>query len=51
MRELFAKQAAEIIEWGLAGQGTGLDLPSIPDNDPRELVEAYQLLTGRQLPD
>ena len=46
-----SEHAAEIIEWALAGQGTGLDLPSIPDNDPRQLVESYQLLTGRPLPD
>ena len=46
-----SEHAAEILEWALAGQGTGTDLPSIPDNDPRRLAEAYQLLTGRPLPD
>ena len=46
-----SEHAAEIVEWALAGQGTGTELPSIPDNDPRELAETYQLLTGRPLPD
>src|SRR5262245_12993765 len=45
------EHAAEIIEWALAGQGSGIDLPSIPDNDPSGLAEGYQLLTGRPLPD
>ena len=46
-----SEQAAEVVEWALAGQGTGMDLPSIPDNEPGQLVVAYQLLTGRPLPD
>jgi len=46
-----SEQAAEIVEWALAGQGTGTELPSIPHNDPPQLAEAYELLTGRQLPD
>ena len=45
-----SEQAAEIIEWALAGQGTGTDLPSIPDNAPVELAVAYEMLTGRALP-
>jgi hypothetical protein len=46
-----SEHAAEIIEWALAGQGGGTELPSIPDNDPQQLAEAYRLLTGRPLPD
>ena len=46
-----SEQAAEIVEWALDGHGTGMDLPSIPDNDPGQLVVAYRLLTGRPLPD
>ncbi|MET1011641.1 MAG: hypothetical protein ABWY83_04625 [Actinomycetota bacterium] len=46
-----SEQAAEIVEWALAGQGTGTELPSIPHNDPPQLAEAYELLTGRPLPD
>jgi hypothetical protein len=46
-----SEHAAEIVEWALAGQGTGTELPSIPDNDPPKLAEAYELLTGRPLPD
>jgi hypothetical protein len=45
------EHAAEIIEWALDGQGIGMDLPSIPDNDPALLADAYRLLTGRSLPD
>jgi hypothetical protein len=45
-----AEHAAEIVEWALSGQGIGVELPSIPDNDPRELADAYRLLTGRPLP-
>ena len=46
-----SEHAAEIVEWALAGQGLGTELPSIPDNDPPQLAEAYQLLTGGPLPD
>jgi hypothetical protein len=45
-----SEHAAEIVEWALAGQGLGTDLPSIPDNEPRQLAQAYQLLTGQPLP-
>ncbi len=45
------EHAAEIIGWALDGQGTGTDRPSIPNNDPNQLVEAYELLTGRPLPE
>jgi hypothetical protein len=45
------EHAAEIVEWALAGQGFGTELPSIPDNEPEQLAQAYQLLTGRPLPD
>jgi hypothetical protein len=45
-----SEHAAEIVEWALAGQGTGTELPSIPDNDRPLLAEGYELLTGRPLP-
>jgi hypothetical protein len=45
------EHAAEIMAWALDGKGTGTELPSIPDNEPHRLARAYQLLTGRQLPD
>ena len=45
------EHAAEIVEWALAGQGTGTNLPSIPDNEPAQIAQAYELLTGRPLPD
>jgi hypothetical protein len=51
LEERGSEHATEILAWALAGQGTGTDLPSIPDNDPRQLAEAYELLTGRPLPD
>ena len=46
-----SEHAGEIVEWALAGQGTGTELPSIPENEPPQLAQAYELLTGRQLPD
>jgi hypothetical protein len=46
-----SEHAAEIVECALAGQGSGTDLPSIPDNDRPSLAEGYELLTGRPLPD
>jgi len=46
------EHAADIVAWALDGQPTeGFGLPSIPDNDPGQLAEAYRLLTGQQLPD
>ena len=45
------EHAAEIISWALDGQGTGTDRPSIPMNDPNHLADAYELLTGRPLPE
>jgi hypothetical protein len=45
------EQAAEILSWALDDQGTGTRLPSIPMNDPRQLAEGYELLTGRPLAD
>jgi hypothetical protein len=44
------EHAAEIISWALDGQGTGTHRPSIPGNEPIQLAEAYELLTGRPLP-
>jgi hypothetical protein len=45
------EHAAEIIGWAVAGQPEGTGMPSIPMNDPRQLADAYELLTGQQLPD
>jgi hypothetical protein len=45
------EHAAEIIGWVVAGQPGGKGMPSIPMKDPRQLAEAYELLTGQQLPD
>jgi hypothetical protein len=45
------EHAAEIIGWAVGGQPDGTGMPSIPMNDPRQLAEAYELLTGQQLPD
>jgi hypothetical protein len=45
------EHAAEIVEWALAGQPTGTELPSIPDRDLWQLAEGYELITGRPLPD
>ena len=44
------EHAAEIISWALDGQGTGIRRASIPMNDPNQLAEAYELLTGLPLP-
>jgi hypothetical protein len=46
-----SEHAAEIVEWALAGQGSGTELPSVPDNEPAQIAQAYELLTGRPLPD
>jgi hypothetical protein len=45
------EHAAEIIGWAVAGQPEGKGMPSIPMNDPRQLADAYELLTGSPLPD
>lgn len=44
------EHAAEIIGWAVAGQPGGTGMPSIPMDDPRQLADAYELLTGRPLP-
>jgi len=44
------EHAAEIISWALDGQETGVRRASIPRNEPIQLAEAYELLTGRPLP-
>jgi hypothetical protein len=44
------EHAAEIIGWAVGGQPDGTRMPSIPMNDPRQLAEAYELLTGHPLP-
>jgi hypothetical protein len=45
------EHAAEIIGWAIGGQPDGTGMPSIPRNDPRQLADAYELLTGSPLPD
>jgi hypothetical protein len=45
------EHAAEIISWALDGQPTGVQQASIPRNDPDDLAEAYELLTGHRLPE
>jgi hypothetical protein len=45
------EHAAEIISWALDGQGTGTRQASIPRNDPDQLADAYELLTGYPLPE
>lgn len=44
------EQAAEIIAWALDDQGTGILLPSIPNNSLEDLADGYELLTGDLLP-
>jgi hypothetical protein len=44
------EHAAEIMSWALADQGTGILSPSLPNNSPRELADAYELLTGNPMP-
>ena len=44
------EHAAEIISWVVDGQPTGKQQASIPRNDPEQLADAYELLTGRPLP-
>jgi hypothetical protein len=46
-----AEHAAEIISWALFDQGIGTHLPSVPRNDPEQLAEAFELLTGRPIPE
>jgi hypothetical protein len=45
------EHAAEIISWALFDQGIGTHLPSVPRNDPEQLAEAFELLTGRPIPE
>ena len=45
------EHAAEIMSWALHDQGTGIRTPSIPDNSPDQLADAYELLTGSPLPE
>lgn len=45
------EHAAEIISWAIDDQGTGTDLPSVPRNALDQLADAYELLTGRPLPE
>jgi hypothetical protein len=50
-QERGTEHAADVISWALCDQGTGTQLPSIPRNAPDQLADAYQLLTGRPLPE
>jgi hypothetical protein len=43
------EQAAEILAWGLGDQRNDW-LPMFPNNSRHELVVAYEMLTGRELP-
>jgi hypothetical protein len=45
------EHAAEIISWAICDQGTGTNLPSVPRNGLDQLADAYELLTGRPLPE
>ncbi len=45
------EQGAEIIAWGLGDQGGGILMPSIPNNDRPQLVDAFEMLTGASLPE
>ena len=45
------EHAAEIIAWGLGDQSDGTRAPSVPDNEPGALAEAFEFLTGRPLPE
>jgi hypothetical protein len=44
------EQAAEIMAWALDDQGTGIHMPSIPDNSRGHLAEGFEFLTGDPLP-
>ncbi len=45
------EQGAEIIAWAIGDQGEGVLMPSIPNNAPQQLVDTFELLTGRPLPE
>jgi hypothetical protein len=45
------EQAAEIMSWALCDQGAGYLRPLIPDNSVSQLTGAYELLTGKPLPE
>jgi hypothetical protein len=45
------EQAAEIMSWALCDQGTGYLRPFIPHNSIEQLTDAYELLTGKPLPE
>ena len=45
------EQAAEVMSWALCDQGTGYLRPFIPDNSVSQLTGAYELLTGKPLPE
>jgi hypothetical protein len=44
------EQGAEIIAWAIGDQADGIYMPSIPDNAPRQLAEAYRVLTSDPFP-
>ena len=45
-----SEQAAEIMAWALDDQGTGILMPSIPNNSLERLADGYEFLTGDPLP-
>ncbi len=45
------EQGAEIIAWAIGDQGEGVLMPSIPNNAPQQLVDTFELLTGRRFPE
>ncbi|MGZ8625577.1 MAG: hypothetical protein ACXWXK_02730 [Actinomycetota bacterium] len=45
------EHAAEIIAWGIGDQSGGTLAPSVPRNEPAELAAAFEMLTGRPLPE
>jgi hypothetical protein len=44
------EHGAEIIAWAIGDQADGIYTPSIPDNGPGELAEAFRVLTSRPFP-
>lgn len=45
------EQVAEIMSWALCDQGAGYLRPFIPANSVSQLTGAYELLTGKPLPE
>lgn len=45
------EQGAEIIAWSLGDQGEVILMPSIPNNERPQMIEAFEVLTGEPFPD